>query len=115
MYNLIEYNSNYSEATGSLWLYSKDEATDFNADIVNTNDLESFKNYQNVFLAKGLKGQLIGMSRTQKVRIKIRKMNIVIFSNQILLELIDYLFWFIQIKMPMLKDLMLRNIIYQKT
>ena len=29
MYNLIEYSSNYSETTGSLWLYSKDEATNF--------------------------------------------------------------------------------------
>ena len=28
MYNLIEYNSNYSETTGSLWIYSKDESTD---------------------------------------------------------------------------------------
>ena len=24
MYNLIEYNSNYSETTGSIWFYSKD-------------------------------------------------------------------------------------------
>ena len=36
LYSLIEYSSNYFEATGSLWLYSKDEATDFNADIANT-------------------------------------------------------------------------------
>ena len=43
MYNLIEYSSNYSETTGSLWFFSKDEATDFNADIVNTTDFESFK------------------------------------------------------------------------
>ena len=33
MYNLIEYN--YSERTGSLWFYSKNEATDFNADVAN--------------------------------------------------------------------------------
>ena len=42
MYNLIEYSSNYSEKTKSLWFYSKDEATDFNADIVN-NNFRSFK------------------------------------------------------------------------
>ena len=42
MYNLIGYNSNYSETTGSLWFYSKDEATDFNAYIANTNNLKSF-------------------------------------------------------------------------
>ena len=28
MYNLVEYSSNYSETTGSLWFYSKDKATD---------------------------------------------------------------------------------------
>ena len=42
MYNLIECSSNYSKTTGSLWLYSKDEATDFDADIANTNNFKSF-------------------------------------------------------------------------
>ena len=42
MYNLVEYSSNYFETTGSLWFYSKDEATNFNADIANTNNFESF-------------------------------------------------------------------------
>ena len=40
MYNLIEYSSNYSETTGSLWFYSKDEATNSNADIPNTNNFQ---------------------------------------------------------------------------
>ena len=35
VYNLLEYNSSYSDTTGSLWFYSKDEATNFNADIRN--------------------------------------------------------------------------------
>ena len=39
MYNLIQYTSNY----GSLWFYSKDEATNFNADIVNDDNFKSFK------------------------------------------------------------------------
>ena len=43
MYNLIEYSSNYSETTGSLWFYSKDEATDFNAVIANNNSFKSFE------------------------------------------------------------------------
>ena len=43
MYNLIEYSSNYSERTGSLWFYFKDEATNFNADIANSNDFKSFE------------------------------------------------------------------------
>ena len=33
MYNLREYSSNYSETTGSLWFYSKDEATNFDNNI----------------------------------------------------------------------------------
>ena len=43
MYNLIECSSNYSETTESLWFYSKDELTDFNNNIANTNDFKSFK------------------------------------------------------------------------
>ena len=38
MYDFIEYNSIFSEITGSLWFYSIDEATDFNADFTNTNN-----------------------------------------------------------------------------
>ena len=43
MYNLIEYSSNCSDTTRSLWFYSKDEATNYNADIANTNNFKSFK------------------------------------------------------------------------
>ena len=43
MYSLIEYSSNYSETTGSLWFYSKDEATNFNADFAKTNNFKSLK------------------------------------------------------------------------
>ena len=39
MYNLIQCTSNY----GNLWFYSKDEATNFNADIVNDDNFKSFK------------------------------------------------------------------------
>ena len=49
------------------------------------------KKYQN-FIATDLKYQFSGMNIKQKVRTKIRQMNIHIFSNQILLESIDYLF-----------------------
>ena len=38
--HLIEYSSNYSETTGSLWFYSEEDTIDFNADIANNN---SFK------------------------------------------------------------------------
>ena len=43
MCNLIEYSSNYSETTGSLWFYSEDEATNSAPDIVNDNNFTSFK------------------------------------------------------------------------
>ena len=43
MYNSIEYSSNYSERTGSLWFYSKDEAASFNADIANNNNFKSLE------------------------------------------------------------------------
>ena len=45
MYNCIEYRLNYSETTGSLWLYSKDEGTDFIVNIIHTDDSKSF-NYK---------------------------------------------------------------------
>ena len=43
MYNLLEYSPNYSDTTGSLWFYSKDEAVNSNSDITNTNNFKSFK------------------------------------------------------------------------
>ena len=43
VYNLIEYSSNYFEATGNLWFYSKDEASNFNEDIANNNNYTSFE------------------------------------------------------------------------
>ena len=42
MYNLIEYSSNYSETTGSLWFYQKNETTNFNADNANDINFKSF-------------------------------------------------------------------------
>ena len=43
MYNLLEYSSNYFETTGNLWFYSKDEATNFNANVANDKISKSFK------------------------------------------------------------------------
>ena len=43
MDTLIEYSSNCSEETGSLWIYSEDKATNFNADIANNDNFKSFK------------------------------------------------------------------------
>ena len=52
MYNLLQYSSNYSDTTGSLWFYSKDEAIDFNADITNTVAFKSFKLKRNYWEAQ---------------------------------------------------------------
>ena len=41
MYNLLEYSSNYSDTTGSLWIYLKDETTNFNDNIKDNNAFNS--------------------------------------------------------------------------
>ena len=42
MYNLIEYNDNYSKTSGILWQYCKDEpALDANGDIVDFNTVNA--------------------------------------------------------------------------
>ena len=43
MYNLIEYSSNYSEAIGVLWIYSKVEVTSFDDNIENIDHFKSFE------------------------------------------------------------------------
>ena len=53
MYNLLEYSSNYPNTTGSLWFYSKDKASDFRNDIVNSNEFKYFK-YKAKLLKKHL-------------------------------------------------------------
>ena len=41
MYKLLKYISNYSDTKDSLWFHSKDEATNFNADIEDNNAFKS--------------------------------------------------------------------------
>ena len=43
MYNLIEFSSNYCETRRSLLFYSKDDATNFNADIASNNNFKCFE------------------------------------------------------------------------
>ena len=43
MYNMLEFSSTYSDTTGSLWFYSKDEAIDFNKAFSNTDYFDFFK------------------------------------------------------------------------
>ena len=42
MYNLIEYSDNYSDTSGSLWYFKRDEITN-NADVTNDDNAPSFK------------------------------------------------------------------------
>ena len=44
LYNLLEYSSNYSETTGSLWFYCKNEANNFDAAIGNKSNFKAFEN-----------------------------------------------------------------------
>ena len=41
--NLIKNKSNYSEKLETLWFYSKDEESNFNNNIANTDNFTSFK------------------------------------------------------------------------
>ena len=43
IHNLLEDSSSYSDSTDSLYFYSKDEATNLNNDIVNANNLKSYR------------------------------------------------------------------------
>ena len=40
--NFLEKISNYSDPTGSLWVYSKGKTANFNSDVVNTENVKSF-------------------------------------------------------------------------
>ena len=42
MYNLVEYNDNHSDTSGSLWNFKRDDIIN-NADVTNDNNAPSFK------------------------------------------------------------------------
>ena len=43
MYHSLEYNSNFSDTTGSSWFYSKDLADNFSSNFANTDNFKSSK------------------------------------------------------------------------
>ena len=47
MYNLIEYSDNYSDTSGSLWQFKRDEIIN-NADVTNDDNAPSFKYKSNL-------------------------------------------------------------------
>ena len=60
MYNLLEYSSDYSNTTGSLWFYSENEATNFDVDIAKNDAVKSFK----------YKAKLLGITEADRTTIK---------------------------------------------
>ena len=43
MYNWIEYSDSYSDSSGGLWSFKRDEVTNNNVDVTNDNNALSFK------------------------------------------------------------------------
>ena len=71
MYNLIDYNSSYSETTGRLRFYSRDEITDFNVDIANDNKFKSFK-YKEKSIKKHWAKGANGVSRNVSIVVPLK-------------------------------------------
>ena len=65
MYDMLQNSSNHYETIGSLWFYSKYEATNFNNDIANNNNFKYFK-----FKSKLLENKLSQPDSNQANRIQ---------------------------------------------
>ena len=74
MYNLIEYTSNYSKTTGSLWFHLKDEETNFNADIQDTNNLKSF-NFTAKLLQNTVEDEANGILKNETIAVLLKYLN----------------------------------------
>ena len=70
MYNLIEYSGNYSDTTGSLWQFKRDEI-DNNAK-VNTTGSSSFK-YKSNIIANVAADEIV---KNVKIAISLKYLNI---------------------------------------
>ena len=60
MYNLIEYGDNYSDTSGTLWNFKRDEIIN-NADVTNDNNASSFKCEANLIGSTGNDGRKNGV------------------------------------------------------
>ena len=63
MYNLIEYSDNYSDTSGSLWNFKRDEIIN-NADVTNDDNAPSFKYKANLVGNTGSNGRRNGVKIT---------------------------------------------------
>ena len=67
MYNLIEYSDNYSDTSGTLWQFSRDEIIN-NADVTNDNNSFSFKYKANLIGNTGKNGRKNGVKILEIIR-----------------------------------------------
>ena len=74
MYNLLEYSLNFSETTGKLRFYSKDEGTNFNADIANDNNFKSFE-YKAKLLGNTVANRANGILRNETIAVPANYLN----------------------------------------
>ena len=70
MYNLIEYSDNYSDTSGTLWQFARDETIN-NADVTNDNNPFSFKCKANLFDNTGNNGRKNGV----KIAVPLKYLN----------------------------------------
>ena len=74
MYNLLEYSLNFSETTGKLRFYSKDEGTNFNADIANDNNFKSFE-YKAKLVGNTVANRANGILRNETIAVPANYLN----------------------------------------
>ena len=60
VYNLIEYSDNYSDTSGTLWQFARDEIIN-NADVTNDNNAFLFKYKANLIGNAGSNGRKNGV------------------------------------------------------
>ena len=70
MYNLMEYSDNYSDTSGSLWQFKRDEIIN-NADVTNDNNAPSFKYKANLIGNT----ENIGTIRSAKIAVPLKYLN----------------------------------------
>ena len=68
MYNLIEYSDNYSDTSGTLWQFERDEIIN-NADVFNDNNAFSFKYKANLIGNTGNNGRKNGVKNSCTIKI----------------------------------------------
>ena len=80
MYNLIEYSDNYSDTSGSLWNFKRDEIVN-NKNVTNDNNAPSFKYKANLIANTGNNGTK--KKSKNSCTTKIFKQSLVIIRNSI--------------------------------